>query len=346
MSASTASSDPDPGHTIFEAGDVRLQSGATLPDARLAYKTLGRLNNTRSNAVVLTTPFGAQHTDIEWMVGPGRTIDPQRYFVVLMNLFGNGLSSSPSDAGSAHAGEDWPECTIADNVRVQERLLREVLGIEQIELAFGFSMGGIQAYHWAALFPDRVRRFAAICGAARCSAHNHVFLEGVKAALTAGMQVENGRMAGAERGLRTVGRIFAGWAVSQAFYREELWRSLGCASVERYITDVWEANFLRRDARNLLAQIWTWQHADISDNDLYRKDLNRALGDIRAQGLIMPSESDLYVHTEDCRREAERVPGARFRPIPSKWGHRAGARGPGTDEDRFIEQGLRELLAS
>ena len=79
---------------------------------------------------------------------------------------------------------------------------------------------------------------------------------------------------------------------------------------------------------------------------MYRKDLDRALGDIRAQGLVMPSESDLYVHMEDCRREAERVPGARFLPIRSKWGHRAGTRGRGTDEDRFIESALRELLAS
>ena len=346
MSASTASSDPDHRYSIFEAGDVRLQSGATLPDARLAYKTLGRLDDERSNTVVLTTPFGAHHTDIEWMVGPGRAIDPQRHFVVLMNLFGNGLSSSPSDTSSAPAGKDWPGCTITDNVRAQERLLREVFGIERIELACGFSMGGIQAYHWAALFPERVRRFAAICGAARCSAHNHVFLEGVKAVLTAGMQVENGRLVGAERGLRAVGRVFAGWAVSQAFYREELWRSLGCASVEDYIVSVWEANFVRRDARNLLAQIQTWQCADISDNDLYGSDLDRALGAIRAKGLVMPGETDLYVHREDCRLEAERVAGARFLPIPSKWGHRAGARGRGTDEDRFIEQALTELLAS
>lgn len=334
-------------HSIFEAGDVRLQSGHTYRAMRLAYKTLGDLDANRSNAVVVLTPFGAHHTDIEWMVGPGRAIDPGRYFIVLMNLFGNGLSSSPSNANPPLNGDRWPHVTITDNVLVQERLLRDVFGIEEIQLAFGFSMGAIQAWHWAALFPDRVRRFAAICGAARTSPHNHVFLEGVRAALTAGVRFEGGEVVGsAERGLRAVGRVFAGWAVSQAFYREELWHSLGCSSVEDYIVSVWEANFLRRDPGNLLAQIRTWQNADISDNALYHKDLDAALGAILARGLVMPSETDLYVHEEDCRREAEGVRGARFLPIPSKWGHRAGTRGRGTDDDRFIEKALTDLLAS
>lgn len=346
MSALTGSS-RRADHVLFEAGNVRLQSGLTFPDARLAYKTYGVLNGARSNAIIVMTPFGANHTDIEWVVGPGRAIDPQRYFVVLMNLFGNGLSSSPSNASPTFSGDRWPNFTIADNVAVQERLLREVFRIEEIQLAYGFSMGATQALHWAALFPAKVRRFAAICGAARISPHNYVFLEGVKAALTGAACFDDGKgVRNAARGLRAVGRVFAGWAVSQAFYREELWRSLGYTSIEDYIVGFWEATFLRRDPENLLAQIWTWQRTDVSDNELYRKDFEAALRGIQAQGLIMPSESDLYVHIEDSRREAESIRNARFLPIPSKWGHRAGARPIGSDEDQFIENALKELLGS
>ena len=85
---------------------------------------------------------------------------------------------------------------MTDNVRVQRRLLHEVLGIERVKLVYGFSMGAQQALHWGALFPDRVERIAAICGSAKTSPHNFVFLEGVRAALTADPAA---RMAGSRR---------------------------------------------------------------------------------------------------------------------------------------------------
>jgi homoserine O-acetyltransferase/O-succinyltransferase len=85
-------------YDVFEAGDVRLQSNMVFRGARLAYKTYGELNAERSNAILFMTPFGAHHTDIAWMIRPGAALDPERYFVIVPNLFGNGLSSAPSNA--------------------------------------------------------------------------------------------------------------------------------------------------------------------------------------------------------------------------------------------------------
>ena len=84
-------------HSIFEAADVVLQSGLTYRGARLAYKTFGTLNAAKSNAIVYPTSFGAQHADLEWQIGAGRPLDPGKYFIVIMNKFGNGMSSSPSN---------------------------------------------------------------------------------------------------------------------------------------------------------------------------------------------------------------------------------------------------------
>lgn len=333
-------------HHIFEAGNVVLQSGLTFRGARLAYQTYGSLNPNKSNVIVVMTPFAAHHTDIEWVIGPGRALNPDRYFIILPNLFGNGLSSSPSNASMPFDGSRWPNFTATDNVLVQQRLLYELFGIDEIELACGFSMGGIQAYHWGALFPAKVRRIAVLCGTARISPHNFVFLEGVKAALTADANFQDGKFIGVpERGLRAVGRIYAGWALSQAFYRDELWRTLGCTSLEDYLVSNWEGSYLKRDPSNLLAQIWTWQHADISANELYKGDFALALGTIQARALIMPSETDLYVPVEDSRREVACMPNAELRPIPSVWGHRAGMPPPRSDEDRFINDALNVLLA-
>ncbi len=335
------------GHAIFEAGDVVLQSGITLRGARLAYKTFGTLNPARSNAIVLMTPFGAQHDDIAWMIGEGRALDPTRWFIVIPNLFGNGLSSSPSNATRPFDGSRWPNCTVYDNVCVQQRLLQKVLGIEQVALAVGWSMGGIQAYHWATLFPERVQRLAVICGSARTSPHNQVFIQGVRATLTADAHYQDGRFVGfPERGLRAMGRVYAGWAMSQAFYREHLWRKAGCSSAEDFIIQHWEGNFLKRDPANLLAHLWTWEHADASRNALYEGDLSRALGAITARALIMPGATDLYFPVEDNRREVAMMRNATLAPIPSDWGHRAGNPMLNPQDAAFLDDQLGALLAS
>src|SRR5206468_6994543 len=89
-------------YEIFEAGDVALQDGMTLRGARLAYKTYGRLDEARANVIVYPTSYGAQHHDTEWLIRPGRALDPGKYFIVIPNMLCNGLSSSPSNAGPPH----------------------------------------------------------------------------------------------------------------------------------------------------------------------------------------------------------------------------------------------------
>src|SRR5262245_47709450 len=84
-------------HETFELGPLTLQGGLTLPKAQLAYKTYGRLATDKSNVIVYPTSYGAHHTDIEWLIGRQRVLDPERYFIVIPNQFGNGLSTSPSN---------------------------------------------------------------------------------------------------------------------------------------------------------------------------------------------------------------------------------------------------------
>ncbi len=334
-------------YDLFECGDVVLQSGMTYRGARLAYKTYGRLNGDKSNVIVYPTSYGAQHYDTEWMIGEGRALDPAGYFIVVPNLFGNGLSSSPGNTPPPFDRGRYPHFTLYDNVVLQQRLLAEVLGIEGIALVVGWSMGAQQAYHWGALFPDRVRRIAAICGSARTSVHNYVFLEGVRAALTADPNWQDGWFAQHPvRGLRAMGRVYAGWALSQAFYREHLYRKIGYASLEDFLVHNWEGNFLRRDANNLLAMLWSWQHADISANDTYKGDLGQALGAITARALVMPGQTDLYFPPEDSALEVRQMPNAELRVIPSIWGHRAGGPVHNPEDDAFIDGALKELLAS
>jgi len=333
-------------YRMFEAGDVVLQSGITLRSAKLAYKTYGELASDKSNIIVYPTSYGAQHYGTEWPIKPGNALDPGRYFIVIPNLLGNGLSSSPSNLPSPFDRGRYPNVTMYDNVRLQHRLMTEVFGAARIKLVVGFSMGGMQAYHWGALFPEMVERIAVICGAARCAPHNFVFLEGVKAALTADAAYRDGWFWETPvRGLRAVARVYAGWGLSQAFYREEVYKTIGYSSLEDFLVSSWEGGFLDNDANDLLAMLWTWQHADISRNPLYGGDFKAALAAIKALAFIMPSETDLYFTVADNALEVASMKRAELRTIPSIWGHRAGNPVANPTDFRFLNQALKELLA-
>lgn len=331
---------------IFDLGDVVLQRGATLRNAKLAYKTYGSLNADKSNVIVYPTWYSGQHYDNEWLIGPGMALDPQKYFIIVPNMLGNGLSSSPSNAPEPYNLARFPNITLYDNVTLQHRLVTEKFGIERIALVVGWSMGAQQTNQWGCLYPDMVQRIAPFCGSAKTAPHNIVFLEGVKAALTADAAWNGGwYTTPPSKGLRAVGRVYAGWGLSQPFYMQELWRELGFSSLEDFLVSYWEGFFLQKDANNLLAMLWSWQNGDISDNPVFKGDFKKALGAIKARAIVMPAERDLYFPVADNEWEVSHMPNAECRPIPGVWGHFAGG-GSSPVDTRFIDTALKELLAT
>jgi homoserine O-acetyltransferase len=162
-------------------------------------------------------------------------------------------------------------------------------------------MGAQQSYQWAISFPAKVRSVLAVCGTAKTSPHNFVFLEGVKYALIADGTWNNGKYTeppvnGKPRlifsilkhllGLKAFGRVYAGWAYSQAFFREKLYTRLGFQSVEELLI-YWEDDHLSMDANNLLAMLWTWQNNDVSANPMYGGDFEESLKSIKVKnGMI------------------------------------------------------------
>jgi len=335
-------------YEIHDLGDVVLQRGATLRGCKLAYKTFGTLSPAKDNVIVYPTWYSGQHYDNEWLIGPGRALDPAKYFIIIPNMIGNGLSSSPSNTPEPYNASRFPLVTAYDNVRAQHRLVTEKFGIEHIRLVTGWSMGALQTFHWGALYPDMMDTIAPFCGSAKCSRHNFVFLEGVKAALTADAAFENGwYKSKPEKGLRAMARVYAGWGFSQDFYRAELdLKTLGYSSLEDFLVAFWEGFFLPKDANNLLTMLWTWQNGDISANEVYGGDFKKALGAIKAKAYVMPGQTDLYFPVADSEFEVAHMPNAELIPVPSIWGHFAG--GPGTNpvDVDFLDGKLKELLAS
>ncbi|MEQ8965057.1 MAG: alpha/beta fold hydrolase [Azospirillaceae bacterium] len=332
-------------HETFALGDFPLDCGVTLPDARIAYTTYGTLAEGRDNAIVFPTWFVGTHADVEWLIGEGKPLDTSRYFVVVPSMFANGLSSSPSNTPPPHDRARFPAITIRDNVRAQHRLMTEHFGVRRIELAIGGSMGAFQVYQWALDYPDLVERLAPCCGAARVSRHCWVFLDGARAALEADPALAGGDYSSPPAtGLKALGRVWAGWALSQQFYREELYKQMGFETVESFLTDFWEAFWVACDANDLLSQLRTWQTADLAATPGYDGDLEKALGAIRAKAVLSPGQQDLYFPPEDMAWEAERLRDAELRTIPGAWGHFSEV---GIDPacSDFLSGSIRNLLA-
>jgi homoserine O-acetyltransferase len=327
----------------FALGDVQTLRGETLPGAFLSWKTHGRLNAARDNVVLYPTSYSAQHADLEWLIGPEGVLDPTRWFIVIPDMFGNGLSSSPSNTPG------YPKLVTAwDNVQAQRRLLQQ-LGVERLHAVYGWSMGAQQAYHWAALFPDAVARIVVNCGSARTAVHNQVFLKSLMATLEAAPEHRgDGRFSAPPRAaLRAFGRIYAGWALSQEFYRADLHRTaLKAPDLETFLRTDWEDRFLGRIADNLYAQLRCWEAGDISANPLYNGDLPAALRAIRARVLLMPGSHDLYFRVADNEAELPHLRAAELVAIPSIWGHRAGNPVQNPADAEFVKAQVRRWLAA
>src|SRR4051795_4260460 len=121
-------------YQTFDLGDFALTEGATLRDAKLAFKTYGTLSDARDNAIVYPTWYSGRHWDNEWLIGPGMALDPERYFIIVPNMLGNGLSSSPSNTPPPYNAARFPHITAYDLVAAQHRLVTEKFGIERLAL--------------------------------------------------------------------------------------------------------------------------------------------------------------------------------------------------------------------
>ncbi|MBE9064228.1 alpha/beta fold hydrolase [cf. Phormidesmis sp. LEGE 11477] len=328
----------------FVVKDLELQCGVMLPEVKLIYQTYGVLNSDKSNVVLYPTSYGAQHTDVDWLVRSGGILDSTKWFVIMPNMFGNGLSTSPSNCGGAAASDFY--FTHYDNVRAQRALL-DSLDIERLALVYGWSMGAQQGYHWGTLYPERVKRIAAVCGTARTTDHNRIFLYSLQAALKGDPAWDGERFDGVpERGFHTFTQIYASWAASQAYYRAAPYLEWGYDSLEDYLLRSWEAGYRKRDPHNLLAMIETWLRCDVSDNPVYEGNYKQAMKAIAARTLVMPATTDLYFTPEDCEIEANLIPDSEYRPIPSIWGHRAGNPYQNPEDELFIKRAVDELMMS
>ena len=338
----------DPVRHEFVIKNFKTERGTVLPQAHIVYGTYGTLNAAHDNAVLLPSHYMATLMGYEWLLGPGQALDTSKLFLVTSELFGNGRSSSPSNTPEPFHGPRFPVMTIRDNVNAVHTLLTEELKIQHLRAVIGFSMGAQQSLQWAVSYPTFMDRIVATSGTAKTYGHGIVRLEGQIAAIEADSTFNGGDYTvPPKKGLEAFGVVWTAWLFSQEWWRKELWREGAAPDVTfEKVLENFRTHFIPgADANNLILQMRTWESNNVGATPGFGGDVEKALQSIKVPVLYMPSETDLYFPVGDARYESQFIPHVTFLPIPSLWGHTAGAASNPADK-KFLNEHIGAFMAA
>lgn len=333
-------------YSYYSLGDFSLEEGGTIPNCQLAYHTHGTLNEAKDNVIVVPTWFSGTSKDYEPYIGEGRALNPNKYFIIVVNQLGNGLSSSPHNSPYPIAMSNFPKVRIGDDVRAQHQFITENFGIQEIALVVGASMGAQQTYEWAVRYPEMVKRAAPIAGTAKNTVHDFLFTETLMEAITSDLGWNGGNYTSHTEvadGLKRHADIWAVMGLSTEFYKQEKWRFFGVETVDQFRDDFLRPLFQSMDPNNLLTMGWKWQHGDVSRHT--NGNLREALGRIEAKVFVMPIDEDMFFPPRDCRAEQKFIPNSEVKLIHSIAGHFGLFGGEGDFYYNQVDRYLEELLA-
>src|SRR5258705_780991 len=177
-----AHSPQQPPHQTYSEGDLKLESGEAIKDFSISYVTHGTLNAQKSNAILMVTAIGGNHHRLDFMIGPGKALDPEKYFIICTDAIANGFTTSPSNS-KAQPRMQFPKFTIRDMVESQYRLLKERFGIDHVVAVVGPSMGGMQTLQWGVSHPEYMDALVAMVPLAKTPAWTVAGLEASRKAI-------------------------------------------------------------------------------------------------------------------------------------------------------------------
>ena len=333
----------DAEHRIAELGDLELESGEKILGYRQSYVTHGELNRDKSNAVLVCISLTGNHHRLDFLIGPGKALDPAQYFIIAADPISNGLSTSPSNSVQ-QAGMRFPRFTIRDMVASQYRLLTRQFGISRLQAVIGASMGGMQALQWAVSHPQYPRTCVAMTPMAKTSAWSVMVTETARSCLMADPAWNGEGFSGEpERGWRAYsGLMTALLSRTPAALGEFL---PDCAETHLWFEKIHAQNRANRfDAHDYLYQSWAYEAHDVGTTADFSGDTAAALASIEAKTLILAPLLDLFNPADAARNAAVRITGAQFVEIPSLQGHQA-ATSTKPEDAAFLNRVIGEFLS-
>jgi homoserine O-acetyltransferase/O-succinyltransferase len=314
---------------LARIGDLRLDSGKTIHDCVIGYRTLGTLNKDKSNAVLFPTAFGWTSAGLASRIGPGKLIDGDKYFVIVVDSLGDGISSSPSNS-KTQSGPDFPEFSIRDMVSAEQRLVAGTLHLRHLRAVMGFSMGGMQAFQWAVSYPGFVDKVISIVGSPQLTAYDLLLWRTTLLALESDPNWKEGRYTG-EPALHLMNMV-----QMLALYTPQYVVSHN----PRREFQKFESELVQGpddlDANDTLRQIQALLSADVAAP--FDGSLQGAAATVRSQVLVIVNKQDHVVNPQPAADFA-RMLHAPLLELDSDCGHRAH-----TCEMKRIGEAVAEFL--
>jgi len=342
LTAAHAHGPNDPPHQTYALGDLKLESGESIKDFAISYVTHGTLNAKKSNAVLMVTAISGNHHRIDFLIGPGKALDTDKFFIVATDAIGNGLTTSPSNSKTQH-GTAFPHFTIRDMVQ-SEKLLLDHLGIRHLVAVAGASMGGMQTLQWGVSHPQMMDSLIALTPMARTSPWSIAVNEATRKALMMDPAFKGGDYtAQPEQGWRERADILNVLLTRTPEALKAMFpRPLDVLPWIRAQEDaVVKTGF---DANDWIAQTWAYDRHDIGTTPGFDGDHLKALRSIKAKTLILTGGTlDLYNPVEEAQEAAKYIPDARLAAIPSVQGHTAGSAAKSADVG-FMNREVRAFL--
>ena len=324
----------------FDLGDFELESGEVIEDAYLTYVTHGQLNEARDNAILVLPSLMADHTRHDFLIGEGLALDPDEYFIIAANTLGNGHAISPSNSES-QPGMEFPQFSIRDMVNAQHELIQEQFELDELFSVVGLSMGGMQAYEWAASYPDVTESIVPIITMARTTGWVTAIWETQRQAIMQDDAWQGGDYDEQPDGFRSAIGSLMVWVrhwhwVDEEFADDNMDAVDWLHEQEDALMEVWDAN-------NYIYQTRAEDRHDISEAPGLEIGYEEALASIEAHALIMPGTKDILHPPDDSRLAAEQMPHARLAEIDSDHGHLGGG-GVDQDDIDFINEEMTSFF--
>jgi homoserine O-acetyltransferase len=283
---------PDqPPHRLYRIGDLKLESGDVIQDFAISYVTHGKLNEKKSNAILMVTAISGNHHRLDFLIGPGKALDTDKYFIICTDAIGNGLTTSPSNS-TAQPRMAFPKFLIRDMVASQHKLLTEHLGINHVVAVIGPSMGGMQVLQWGVSQPAFMDSLVALVPLAKTPAWSVVVVEASRKAIMLDPAWKNGDYsAPPEQGIR-LWRDILGFlsARSPEMYRDQFQNPM---DVLPWLQQQETAQIKLFDANDWIYQTWAYERHDVGTTPGFNGDIVKALRAIKAKTLIMTGTKDL-----------------------------------------------------
>ena len=332
-----------PEHQFAQLGDLKLESGEVIPNFRMSYVTHGKLNAARDNAILFQHGFAANHHLFDHMIGSGRPLDTDKYFIVCPDALGATQTTfehttSPSNSGLAMK---FPFYKDRDMVNAQYRLLTEALGITHLVAVTGVSSGGEDSIQFAVSYPRFMDAIIPVVGGALWSKNGRLRTESVLSMLDSCKGWDGGHYS--ENPQHCATHAMQIWA--QYFYTPEWWNVYADTAeaytrwretIGAYYIDV-------QDARDVYYRIRAFYGGWIGDTPGFGDDLGKALGSIRAKTLFIYNPQDQFSQPSHVEAQLKMIPGARAVAIDSIAGHFIAANAD-PQATRAMEDAIRGFL--